>query len=464
VVFLFVWLFFAFKIDCCFDYISLKALCHYQSPDVPEAIQKKAYGILAPLCSQKPWKNECKEPKVDNKSYSQIQAAFYILISFNFPKELQYKIFDSVYFEMRQYKSFSSKADFIPFLHGKKIWSLQEGHLLFSGIGWRSESDEYVLRLNESKPYQRGLEASQVVKTNEPNLVMCLFKGFGLMFLVDLKAMKEVWRRKYRLEDGEDGGRKNTLVYDDSYGYLITGYNNIFCFMDNLTGNFKLYSLSDLIDNKLNFCEIENDIQFDELLLALNSKYFFCAASPKKNHSGPSYQIAGGQPDKLYYVSYMQDSNKKIILHTLSKSYFIILRSNDTCLVAKDNKGTIFVWDLTQKSIVLKNVINSDQNMIGHCFWLDSDSDKIVTQDGIYKIENVFADLPTLPSIVVIKPVIKTLPPSVIKPILEEKIPILEPAFSLKYGFFKGLCLRIYWFVRSWYWVIKSLLKKHSIS
>lgn len=125
--------------------------------------------------------------------------------------------------------------------------SLQEGYLLFSGIGLRSVSDKYVLRLNESEPYQCGLEASQVVKTNEPNLVMCLFEKCGFMFLVDLKAMKEVWRRKYRLEDGENGLVK-IPVYDDFYGRLITGYNNIFCFMDPDWVTLKFYTLEQIVN------------------------------------------------------------------------------------------------------------------------------------------------------------------------------------------------------------------------
>lgn len=42
--FLLLWLFFFLKIDCSFHYISLKALCHYEDPNVSEAIEKKIYG------------------------------------------------------------------------------------------------------------------------------------------------------------------------------------------------------------------------------------------------------------------------------------------------------------------------------------------------------------------------------------------------------------------------------------
>jgi hypothetical protein len=469
--------------NCSVEYISLKALCRYQDPDVPECIQKKIYGVLAPLFSQKPWNSEYNEPKIDDYSYSQVQAAFYILIPANFPKELQRKIFNKVSFSMRQYKSFRSQASFVPFLYEDRVWALQsercqiKRHVgyqsYWNGVEWVPFVSSDILALFGFKGFNYRAYPTAVLKMKEKGIIACLFL-YGGISIADLKTMKETWNRKWQRDD-------DSIVYHDDCGVLMTGYNDIICFLDQSKNRFKLYTVFDLMNQKECSYQIQNKIdnnKFDMIhtkflgsLTAMNSNYFFYAFFLKKHVDPGSHSYFGCSPvnkilTQLYYVAYKDTSNEEKIFYTLEDSelFFKHLTCNDTCLIAKDNKERIYVWNLLQEPCLLSQIIECSESMLPRDFWLDSDSETILTQKGTFKIQNVFADLPTLPSIVVIKPVIKTLPPSVIKPILEEKTPILESAFPFKYSFFKGLCLRVYWFILSWYWVIKSLLKKHSIS
>jgi hypothetical protein len=94
----------------------------------------------------------------------------------------------------------------------------------------------------------------------------------------------------------------------------------------------------------------------------------------------------------------------------------------------------MYVFDISKEPFKRIFFIPYDhKSPLNSRFWLDSDSDKILTQEGIFKIQDVFVDLPKNNS-------------------LEKNV----ENFSVKYGFLKGLRLRIYWFVRSWYWAIKK--------
>jgi hypothetical protein len=226
---------------------------------------------------------------------------------------------------------------------------------------------------------------------------------------------------------------------------LVNGYKNIICFSDFSDQTLlKFYT----IDQVMHYKQRQYGICQDKFLMiqnkkyitssALNLKFFFYTFCYYSQKGGFFVELPDRSSEKLnthlYYVSYTgDDTQEKTLLTLKSKSnFFVCLSCNDTCLVARDNEDTLYVWNISKEPFVLEKKIQEQFEALEK-FWLDSDSDKILTEWGIVKIQDVFEGLP------------RTMDHS------------FGSSFAkIKIGFFKGLLMRPYWFAQSKYWAVKK--------
>lgn len=451
------------------EYISLKKICHYNDPSVPEVIQKKTYGIVAPLFSKNlfkswiPWKKSFELPICFNKtSYDfypadpRIHSLYYVLKLFceNFPSDLFSRVFAEIssefdmqpLFSLRQYGNWCLQLKNIPFLNNDQLWFLQsENGYLFSQDDIKTRAISVKLTCYKHFNYQTlPIAILKVPSTefNSENLVLCLFLN-GCMNLIDLTAKKQLWLRPYYPNQKND----DMPFFDDKLLNLITGYKNTVCFGDKNFLNF--YTIYNVTHDKPCQYSIQND-KFNMLyqrkyigLTALNLCFFFYTFSYYKPTSGfsrellPRITFKSGRDDlnrSLYYVSYKDQNPQETVLITLDESsnFFVCLSCNDSYLIARDNQNNLYVFDIQKEPFLLKKTIRNAPNELKE-FWLDSDSEKLLTEYGIFKIQDSFEGLLFL-----------------------KQNDNFKKSFGVKYSFIKGLLMRVVWLLRSQYWRIKN--------
>lgn len=379
--------FFTIFLDCSVEYISLKKLCHYGDQTVPEAIQKKAYGILAPLFSQRPWTAKYSEPKIEYGDWSRFQAIVYAFNLHVFPQELVFKIFNKGLFMMRQYKKFDSQVSFIPFLYNNNIWALQNeyGHLkrhvgysaYWDGSDWKDFTSSDVVNLSCPVGFNFVTNPLAVLKTQQKDMVVCLFSS-GFSF-VDLNTMKEIW-----------SSYNHNHFFPNKKGSLIAGYNDYVCFL-NSNKDLNFYKILFLMSEENPSYVIKNNQKFN---IMKDKNYDFLCCMNSKNLF---YRVVKQEYVHLYCICFTETSTEEHVFYTLSEdNYFSHFACNDVYLIAKDNHRNLYIWDLT-KNDQPPQVISSNNNIIEGKFWLDSCSNRILTQRGVFKIENVFEGLPKIP-------------------------------------------------------------------
>jgi hypothetical protein len=327
--------------NCSVEYISLKALCHYQSPDIPEAIQKKIYGVLAPLFSQ-----------VTDDDSAKLQAAMYLLMLQGYPKDVLSIVFDQSLMFVRQYQSYDANSSFIPVLYEKKAWSLQNEYgLLKRGVGRLERQVGSELDLSIVLGFNYSAMPMAVLKSqgkSGADLLICCFAS-GCISIVDPKSFKEIWHRKAYQATKDDpnsillyGGR-HYIQFNDLYGYLIGGYKNVLCFRSFEQKNvFKFYTIDQVMNNEpcmyeiTDFCLGYNQ-SVCKFVSTLNSNYFFNILYKRKPKLG--YRVMYTTPldddddyDKfkintsIYYYHYDdKECQKKQVEIELEKKTFLFI-------------------------------------------------------------------------------------------------------------------------------------------
>lgn len=459
--------FFAISSNCSIQYISFKQFCHYDDPRVPEAIQKKTYGILAPLFSEySPLFSEYyrgqnaivpSQKDFDDRSLdTRIQALKYFLLvlgnTYNLEQQLVYHIMDYIspriqsdsFKYIREYSShYHNNLFSIPCLNKDEILLLHDGYgilefknektkiLLDAPMGFNCKSPTAILKIPVTeKLIQR--------KLNSDNLVLCLFE-FGYIAVVDLTLKRKVFEFDWK---------------PSLYGRLIGGYKNIICAANKKALEFHnfdeifscketLYTISDEKFRDKKFCKIHDEKYIVSSTLNLNFFFYtFCfyqsgtqyfKAIPPRS----SFKIGGDDFRHLYYMSYTDKKNEEKILFALNdiNNFFVWIHCNDTCLIARDNTRRLYVFDITKEPFNLKFTIHDSEECL-HKFWLDCDSEKILTEKGTFKIQDFFAGLPHLSR-------------------SENGL----QSSQVECNFYTGILMRMYWFVHSWYWFFKFIQK-----
>ncbi len=423
------------------EYISLKKLCYYDDVAVPQKTQKKIYGILAPLFSQKLSTERYPEEKIsyDNKK---LQAVIYVLKGF-FPSEILVKMFGLHLFHIRQNKIFDSRVLGIPFSYNDKIWLLHKEKRLIEQHGKCKSSNR--LQLSNYTFWNFNTYPQSVLKCDENGLFICLFR-FGCISVVNLKTMQEIWSRGY--SPNRIPGKGVEIVVNDDYGDALTGYRSIIAFFKQNEKKFNFYDFADPFNPKKQLYEIYSEdfkiahTENCKLMIAMNVKYFFYTFYNKRwiergPHSHYHYSSIKDFSNNLYFFYYKLKKKQKVF-YTLKddNGVFFNLECNDTRLIAQDDKAFLYVWDLTQEPCILCQIINS--NSVSP-FWLDTDSEKIFNYSGIFTIQNIFDDLP--------KVGFKTA-----RVVIEEHQEHLNQSNS----FLKKLLLSICWFIQCLYQKIKA--------
>ena len=460
----------SFFLNCSIDYISFKELCRYGDPEVPEAIQKKTYTILAPLLSQNFFNED-----ILYINGPMIQAFIYALNLHRLPQDIVSKIFEYNFFNIRQSKYFSlNNKDSIPFLYNNHVYSLDDEYGVLkhyisdSPCFHPCKCEIKKIQLTCIELFNYHTKPLAVLQTSQKEVVACLFST-GSICMVNLNTMKEIWFRKF------DYG---TREFCDNDGFLIAGYNDTICF---LKRNISFYYL--IFRNIFNLKKIEilpcvdqNDLgeekfammnnQSFDFLRCMNSKHLFYTFREREYVSRGPYSYyyfpsIKNISNNLYYVSYTERLKKENIFYTLSDDkVFSHFTCNDVCLIATDNLHNLYIWDLKKNIEESPQIISSNQGsaLIKGIFWLDSRSNTILTNDGTFKIENPFKDLPDV-SINLIDRKIENEQKIKAITIIQNYIRRMrgENEFHNKNTFFKKIFKNMIWFLIFVYRKIKKL-------